>query len=249
MKAELIPPVLGTDLDVVDAARVSFNKTSDWGFPCEYSEDIKAAPCEDCTCSGRQEGLLSTRDQKLIRYLAAHGHWSPFAHCYAKFRCVAPIFVARQLGKHQVGLAWNEVSRRYVDVGVDIWTPGDKWRKQSEDKKQGSSDDLVQTMRLKTAEGTSGFLPVEKYYKDSVALAVDTYFSMLSAGVCEEQARAVLPQGAHTEWIWSGSLYAFSRVANQRLSPDAQKETAELVQQISEALEHHFPVSWVALTK
>ena len=80
--------VMGTDLSVVNAARVSFAKVSN---------------------------ELSDKDEKLINYLAKHNHWSPFGHASLQFRIKAPIFVARQLVKHQVGLVWNEVSRRYVD--------------------------------------------------------------------------------------------------------------------------------------
>ena len=87
MKVTLIDK-MGSDLTVVNAARVSYAKTN------EQFED---------------------KDEKLIAFLAKHNHWSPFAHASLQFRIKAPVFVARQLVKHQVGLSWNEVSRRYVD--------------------------------------------------------------------------------------------------------------------------------------
>ena len=89
--------VMGTDLSIVNAARVSFNKESDFSFDPHTAELV-----------------LKAGDAKLLKYLAEHNHWSPFSHAFMSFRIKAPIFVARQLVKHQVGLSWNEVSRRYV---------------------------------------------------------------------------------------------------------------------------------------
>ena len=114
---------MGTDLSVVNAARVSFNKKSQW------ERFIPA------------QGILelSNGDKKLIQYLARHGHWTPFGHCTLSYHIKAPIFVARQLVKHQVGLVWNEVSRRYVEDEPEFYEP-EKWRGRPTDKKQGSSE-------------------------------------------------------------------------------------------------------------
>ena len=102
---------MGSDLSVVNAARVSFHKESEWeespGYH-GYEDAVKK---------------LSDKDAKRINYLAKHGHWTPFAHAFLSFRIKAPIFVARQLVKHQVGLAWNEVSRRYVDEEPEFYFP------------------------------------------------------------------------------------------------------------------------------
>jgi len=106
---------MGSDLSVVNAARVSF---------------------------GKRKEEVSEGDEKLIRFLAEHGHWSPFAHCSAQFHIKAPVFVARQLVKHQVGLSWNEISRRYVDTDVEFHEV-DKWRGRAEDKKQGSDEENI----------------------------------------------------------------------------------------------------------
>jgi len=111
---------MGSDLSVVNAARVSFNKKSDW-LPRVHNGEKKA---------------LSQKDIKLIRYLANHKHTSPFGHAFASFHVKAPVFVARQLVKHKF-LRWNEVSRRYVDEEPEFYVP-DQWRGRSEDKKQGS---------------------------------------------------------------------------------------------------------------
>ena len=105
---------MGSDLTVVNAARVSFNKKSEWD----------------------EDNTLTVSDGILISYLARNKHMSPFGHCFATFHVKAPIFVARQLVKHKF-LRWNEISRRYVDCEPELYEPND-WRGRSVDKKQGS---------------------------------------------------------------------------------------------------------------
>jgi thymidylate synthase (FAD) len=210
MTAKLIDH-MGSDVTVVNAARVSFNKRSPKSKP------------------------ISDKDAKLINYLAQHNHWTPFGHCSAQFHMRAPIFVARQLGKHQVGLVWNEVSRRYVSDDPEMWYT-EEWRKVADDKKQGSSEELVMSPKI-----------MSNIYKNAIDHATEAYKSLLSQGVCEEQARAVLPQGMYTEWYWSGSIAAFARVCKLRLASDTQKETRDVVKDINRQLEQRFPVSWKAL--
>ena len=193
MNIELIDK-MGTDLSVVNAARVSFSKKSQWARHVPHL--------------GKEGYDLSEKDEKLIKYLAKWGHWSPFAHAFLSFRIKAPIFVARQLVKHQVGLSWNEVSRRYVDDQPEFYIPF-MWRKRPDKSiKQGSSDEEIEydIMHL-------------------INVAKETYNDMLEDGIAPEMARMVLPQCMHTEWIWSGSVYAFSRVCNQRNKSNAQVET------------------------
>lgn len=211
MNVELIDH-MGSDLSVVNAARVSFDKESDW--------------LDD------EQSTLEAKDERLISYLAKHNHWSPFAHCFASFRIKAPIFVARQLVKHQVGLAWNEVSRRYVDSEPEFYTP-ETWRKRADNVKQGS---LEEEAVINTA------IPY-----NACCVAVVAYNNMLKAGVCPEQARMVLPQSMMTEWIWSGSLMAFARVCQLRLDNHTQKETREVAALINDEMKLLFPVSWKAL--
>lgn len=194
---------MGSDLTVVNAARVSFHK--------EHSEFDNAT------------------DRGLISYLARHNHWSPFAHCSASFRVKAPIFVARQLVKHTVGFSWNEVSRRYVNDEPEFYIP-EVWRKAAANVKQGSSDEAVDV------EGTGGAL-----FSD---YCLQTYNSLLDRGVCAEQARMVLPQNTMTEWIWSGTLFAWARMCKLRLDSHTQKETREIAAGISNDMEELFPVSW-----
>ena len=196
---------MGSDLTVANAARVSFAK---------HKEEL-------------DEG-----DEKLIKFLAVHGHWSPFSHVFMQFKIDAPIFVARQLQKHQVGLAWNEVSRRYVDSEPEFYSP-DEWRRRATDKKQGSMSEPVPSQKVVNS--------IKKEY-DTVAL--DCYNRLLKLKVCPEQARMLLPQDMMTSWYWSGSVYAFSRVCNLRLKEDAQAETREVAQSISNHCAIEFPISW-----
>lgn len=207
-RVELIDS-MGSDLSVVNAARVSFSKRSD---------------------------ALDARDIRLIGYLARHNHWTVFGHCSLSFRIAAPFFVARQLGKHQVGLVWNEVSRRYVDSEPEFFVPT-TWRARAENVKQGSGDDL-----RKDHERIS-----DEALLESTQKALDSYKDLLDFGVCPEQARMVLPQNTMTEWIWSGSLMAFCRVCKLRLDPHSQKETRDVAEKIKESLVALFPESTKAL--
>ena len=228
MKVELLD-FMGTDISVVNAARVSFAKESKY--------EVKAGNRK------YDQGLLSEADQKLIKYLAKHNHWTPFGHTALSFRVKAPIFVARQLGKHQIGLVWNEVSRRYVDDEPEFYQP-EKWRKRAENVKQGSSDDEVDIGPIFLMETDSGcvFSPDELNEK-----ALQTYQAMLGLGICPEQARMVLPQSMMTEWVWTGNVASFARVCKLRLDPHTQKETQEVATMISKHCAEKFPYSWSSL--
>ena len=199
---------MGSDKRVVDSARVIFN------FEKKTWDD--------------------TRDTKLIRYLAQHKHWSPFSHCFATFKIKAPVFVARQLMKHQVGLSWNEVSRRYVDSEVEFYHPS-IWRGRPVNKKQGSGNALKESPVL------------DQIYEDTIRHARSSYRRLIEQGVAPEQARAVLPLSMMTEWFWSGSLYAFSRVCSLRLADDAQQETRFVAGHMNQFMSVTFPVSWKEL--
>ena len=205
---------MGSDLTVVNAARVSFAKTSEWDVVPD---------------AGPVEGYLKVDEERLIKYLAKHNHWSPFGHASMQFHIKAPVFVARQLVKHQVGLVWNEVSRRYVDDEVEFYEPTE-WRLAAENKKQGSSDETV----------PFSVTPTHEWCRQ-------TYKNLLNAGVAPEMARMILPQSMYTEWYWSGTLYAFARVCNLRCKPDAQKETQMVADQIDVLAKELFPNSWEAL--
>jgi thymidylate synthase (FAD) len=209
----------GSDLSVVNAARVSFHKESDWTNVGEYEH-----------CHSKLE--LAERDVKLIKYLAEHNHKSPFNHAFMSFRVKAPIFVARQLVKHEY-LPWNEVSRRYVDEEPEFFIPS-YWRKKADSVKQGSSDEAVDT-------------PETVFNKHYTEMCLKHYTNLLRDGVCAEQARMVLPQNMMTEWIWSGTLFAFAKMCNLRLDSHTQKETQEIAKMIHDTASTLFPVSWKAL--
>jgi len=203
---------MGNDMTVVNAARVSFAKESTWD---DYNSET-------------EQYVLKDKDRKLVHYLAEHGHYSPFGHCFASFHIKAPIFVARQLVKHKF-LRWNEISRRYVDSKPEFYEP-DEWRGKAEDKKQGS-DGVVDV-------GDWG---------DTNWACLKAYQDLLSNGVCPEQARMVLPQSTMTEWYWSGSLDAFAAMCNLRCTGDTQLETRLVANQICNSMKELFPVSWFAL--
>ena len=210
---------MGNDLTVVNAARVSFGKESEWDYE------------ESDAYSFKQH--MKARDKKLIQYLAKHKHISPFGHCFASFHIKAPVFVARQLVKHKF-LRWNEVSRRYVDHEPEFYQPTE-WRGRSVDAKQGSTG-VVQVAN-------------KPIIGQAVWRSLECYRELLRQGVCPEQARMVLPQSMMTEWYWSGSLDAFADMCKLRCASDTQAETQEVAKQISVKMHELFPVSWMALAK
>lgn len=216
---------LGNDLTVVNAARVSFNKESDWEGEQHWTGSI----------TGKK---LSDKDCKLIKYLAKHKHWTPFAHPQITLRIKAPIFVRTQLFKHKVGFTENEVSRRYVSDPPTVYMP--RWRgKPTNGAKQGSEDFMPID---------DGYNSVNRHYEMCVREALLTYDELLRRGVAPEQARAVLPQGTYTEWWWTGSLAAFARVYHQRIDSHAQWEVQQYAQAINLIVAPLFPHSWAALT-
>ena len=208
MDVELIDK-MGNDLTVVNAARVS------------YSKESKS---------------FTLKDEKLIKYLAEHQHWSPFAHATMQFRIKAPIFVARQLVKHQVGIVWNEVSRRYVDYPPELYKPS-SWRGRPQNSKQGSDGtvDLGKT--------------IDHNLQTTMEQCLILYNTLIEKGVAPEQARMILPQSMMTEWYWSGSVYAFARVCNLRCKPDTQKETRDVANAIHDLADEAFPYCWKYLRK
>ena len=203
MEVEFIDK-MGSDLTVVNAARVSYAKTKE---------------------------VFDYKDEKLIKFLAQHNHWSPFGHASLQVRIKAPVFVARQLVKHQVGLVWNEVSRRYVDYEPELFEPK-SWRGRPQNSKQGSDGEVELDMNDKHR------------LKNTMNQCLIIYDSFIKMGIAPEQARMVLPQSMMTEWYWSGTLYAFARVCNLRCAKDTQEETRDVANKISEICGEHFPISW-----
>jgi len=210
---------MGSDLSVVNAARVSFGKESEGVLAWKQETEDMTSPVR----------VPTQQDEKLIRYLAKHKHLSPFGHAFASFHVKAPIFIRAQLVKHKF-LRVNEISRRYVDDNIEFYVP-DVWRGRSADKKQGSEGEVHSNANM-------------LYYNDK-CLAM--YNQLLDEGVAPEQARMVLPQSTMTEWWWSGSLDAFAAMCVLRCAPDTQYETRIVADQISDVMGDLFPVSWEAL--
>ena len=206
---------MGNDIRVTNAARVSFKKFVDKELPDE-------------------------RDEKLIKYLAEHNHFTPFTHCMITLHEKIPIFICRQRFKHQIGFTYNEVSRRYVDDEPEYYEI-QEWRKRAENKKQGSSDELIKTL----LNGDNISKEVKKLNKRITKL----YTRMIVAGVAPEQARTILPQSMYTEYYVTGSLYAFARAYNLRIDAHAQKEIQDLAVEWDKVISPLFPVSWNLLTK
>jgi thymidylate synthase (FAD) len=221
LEVELIE-YMGSDLTVVNAARVSFGKESDWDEVVVDHDYV--------------EYVVSAKDAKLIKFLAEHEHYSPFGHCFASFRIKAPIFVARQLVKHKF-LRWNETSRRYVNDEPEFFAPD--FRYAAANKKQGSGSAVTEEQQLQTS---LDFLAVQTLTKKAYNMAI-------KEGVCPEQARAILPQNMITEWWWSGSLDAFAAMCNLRCKPDTQAETRVIADKISLVMSELYPVSWNSLVK
>lgn len=214
MKVDLID-FMGNDLRVVNAARVSFDKESFWEWGHKLSE----------------------QDEKLIDYLAREKHTSPFNHQFFSFRVKAPIFVARQLVKHEY-LVWNEVSRRYVDTQPSFYLP-EEWRESVPNKKQGSGGSVDKALNEH----------LTKHSKLTVQDCLDLYHFALDQGVCAEQARMLLPINMNTEWIWSGSFFAFMRMCLLRTADNSQEETKEVAEQVLAKLREYMPVSTTTMEK
>jgi len=200
---------MGDDLMVVNSARVSFNKHKD---------------------------KFTKQDERLIKFLAEHNHWTPFGHPTITVRVKTPIFVARQLFKHKVGMVENEVSRRYVDDTPEFFVPKE-WRGRPTDgAKQGSSKEEFKEQEL-----------VDGLYSSFISDAEKLYNKLIKLQIAPEQARMILPQSMYTEWYWTGSLASFSRIYKLRSDPHAQLETQEIADMISNIVRPLFPISWSAL--
>ena len=202
---------MGTDKTVVDSARLSYNK-----------DDLF-------------KEVIDEQDEKLIKYLAKHKHTSPFNHCFVSFKCQAPIFVARQLVKHEY-LVWNEISRRYTVDEVRMLRVRE-WGEQSDNSKQGTGKPLKESLQGMCHDA----------YANAIHTAYNCYEALLRAGVSKEDARMVLPQSTMTQWYWSGSLGAFAKMCKLRLDPHAQHYTRYIAECISFYIKDIFPVSWKEL--
>ena len=215
---------VGSDLMVANAARVSFDKESEWEKNGKF---------------GGTDEDLSERDAKLISYLAKHKHTSPFNHSFITTRIKAPIFVARQLVKHKF-MPWNEVSRRYVDDEPEFYFPNG-WRKKADNVKQGSSEETF------IPESCWAYVDANDDLAEHCDDSLRLYNSLLNQGVAAEQARMVLPQNMMTTWYWSGTLGAYCDMLRLRLDPHTQYESRIVAEKVKEIITPLFPVSVPAL--
>lgn len=222
MKAEYLDH-MGSDLSVVNAARVSFDKVSEWEEKVFDDGDYA-------------DWVLSDADTKLISYLAKHNHWTPFAHTSISLRMEAPVPIRTQCFKHKQGFVENEESRRYISSRPVLFVPHELRLAPTNGAKQGSS----------------GVHPISKEwlvdYVNYCEKMIDFYEDMIDDGVCPEQARFVLPQGCEVKWVWTGNLYSYANFYNKRTDPHAQKEIRDLAEEVGKIVQPLFPVSWAALT-
>lgn len=229
IKAEYIDH-MGSDLTVVNAARVSFDKES-----VEFGGS----------------------DTRLVQYLARHNHFTPFTHAMITLRETVPIFVARQRFKSMVGFTYNEVSRRYVDDTPEFYVP-DEWRERpSKDKKQGSGGVFNGYVFYEWSENQSHRPDkfrhgvdetAQEVYDDHIKSSLHIYEAMIYAGIAPEQARMILPQSMMTSYYVTGSLAAWARAYRLRIAPDSQKEIQDLAKQWDSIIQPLYPESWKALT-
>lgn len=227
IKAEYVDH-MGNDLTVVNAARVSFDKVSNF-------VDADGDVIQYVTGYHPPAEALSSKDVKLIKYLADHNHWTPFSHAMITLRETVPIFVARQRFKHMVGFTYNEISRRYVDTPPEFYTP-DVWRSRPEGSvKQGSGDTHEKSEML------------SERYRWFIKLCENRYNEMLAEGVAPEMARMVLPQSMMTSYYVTGSLAAFARAYKQRIADHSQEEIQILAKQWDKIISPLYPNAWSKL--
>ena len=199
---------LGSDVNVVNAAR------------CSFAKEVKEFDLE--------------KDTKLINYLAKHNHFTPLCHTSVTIRVKAPIFMARQFVKHQIGMTWNEESRRYIDDDPEFYIPNE-----------------LRGRPVNAKQGSNGVLESSDLFTDMIvsesSRCLDLYKLLLEGSVAPEQCRMVLPQNTMTNWMWTGSLVAFARVVKLRTDSHAQQEAQELAKLINDIVAPLYPVSWKAL--
>lgn len=202
---------LGSDLTVVNSARVSF---------------------------GKRKTVFDDSDRKLVKFLAKHKHWSPFRHLVVQFHIKAPEFVMRQWYKHVVGIetsssyatkdhAWNEISGRYVPV-TDYYSPSN-WRRQSENNKQASEGSIEE-------QGEA-----DKIFNDAMTSITEHYEKLLSLGVAKEQARLILPLNQYTEVYWTASFQAIMNFIELRDESTAQWEIRQYAIALKELMLEIYP--------
>ena len=224
---------MGSDLMVCNAARVSFAKETEWEVDSAAIQRMKDSGSP--TIPFGELTTLSEKDKKLIKYLAKHQHWTPFAHPQITMSIKAPVSIRTQMFKHKQGFVENEISRRYVSFEPEFYTP--QWRGKPTDGAKQGSDDFIEIKP-----------ELQQTFDNMLEGCMRTYNDLLEAGVAPEQARFVLPQAMYTEWYWTGSLAAYARFYKQRIDNHAQWEVRQYAEAIGKLVQPLFPVSWKCLT-
>lgn len=185
-----------------------------------FGNDEMVATAARASFDKNAQNYHESQNEKLINFLARESHWSPFSHPQLQFRIEMPIYVERQIIKTQIGVTYNSISGRYVDFS-DSYTliSEGEWRLQSKDSKQGSSG----------FANPSAQIICDKIQQQIYNECTSAYKKLMDLGISKEQARTILPLNLNTTQIWTGSLLAFIRLYNQRIKPDAQKETRDVV--------------------
>ena len=217
-------------------------------FVDKMGDDFRVFEAAKATLGGEEESRFvrgETDPSRLINFLAREKHITPFCHPHVTFECEAPIAIARQLGKHQVGFRWNERSMRYKDSVIDVYIP-DMFRGRPDNLHSGSADIDV-SGQVVYEDWNGNDVTVEQLYKVVTDQCLHFYTKLVEAGLAPEQARFVLPQGMITRWIWTGSLYGWYEVWRQRSSEHAQYEARLFASQLDTHMSSLFPIAWEAL--
>ena len=205
---------MGSDLSVVNAARVSF---------------------------GTEKGEVDEKDIKLINYLMAHNHSSPFEHCTITFRFTVPLFIRSQHHRHRTW-AYNEISRRYTAVNMEFYEPRE-FRTQHESNRQASKNELIDPI----VEYNRAGLPVSGVASGMVRShhneCLKLFEELLKSGVCREQARGVLPQNLYTQYYGTVNLHNLLKFIQLRSHEGAQWEIQQVAEACLEIAEEYFPHS------
>lgn len=206
----------GEDVMFVNAARVSF---------------------------GAHKEKIDDKDVKLIRYLIDHNHTSPFEHCSITFRFVVPLFIRSQHHRHRTW-SYNEISRRYTGVDIQFYEP-ESFRTQHKSNRQASNDELINP---NLNEFSSRPLPVPPYLasdavKSHNAKSLGLYNTLISKGVCREQARGVLPQNLYTQYYGTVDIHNLLKFIDLRSHTGAQWEIQRVAEACLEIASQHFPIT------
>ncbi len=232
-----------TDQDIANFARQSFAKLAKNYTKSQNTSLIQflargmSTPDWNKLINQMEQDLVGMENHNLaVNIRNIPEHWVPFGHPQISLRCSAPIPIKVQCFKHKIGFVESEESRRYISSEPVVYVPK-TFRMAAKNVKQGSGD---------THEDSASW---RRIYERNTKGAVNTYLAMINAGICPEQARFVLPQGVEANWVWTGSLYAFANMYNQRSDSHAQKEIQDIAKQVDAIISKLYPIAWPALTK